>query len=74
MQKLYDTVKDDPCDIIYINVEIPSLKGCWNEKAPSYAKFRVVSTEYADITPYLENVKETLKVNDIVLIAERKAA
>jgi len=73
MQKLYDTIKDDPCDIIYINVETPTLKGCWNEQAPSYAKFRVVSTEYADITPYLGKVKKVLKENNIVLIAERKA-
>ncbi|OQX87172.1 4Fe-4S ferredoxin [candidate division KSB1 bacterium 4484_87] len=74
MKKLYETLKDDPCDLVYISVETPSLKGCWNEKAPSYAKFRLVSLEYEDITPYLEKVKKILSDNGIVLISEKKSA
>lgn len=74
MAKFYQTIKDDPCDIIYINIETPSLKDCWHEQAPSYAKFRLVSTEYADIMPYVEKIKKVLKENNIVLVAERKAA
>jgi len=42
LKKLYETIKDDPCDIINIQIETPTLKGCWNEKAPSYAKYDVV--------------------------------
>ena len=72
--KLYEAIKDDPCDIINIHIETPTLKGCWNEKAPSYAKFKLVSTEYGDIKPYLEKVKKVLHENEIVLVSERKAA
>ncbi len=73
MAKFYDAIKDDPCDLIYISIETPSLKDCWQEQAPSYAKFRLVSTEYADITPYAEKIKQILEENNIVLVAERKS-
>ncbi len=72
MGKIYEAIKNDPCDLVFISIETPSLKGCWNEKAPSYAKFRLVSLEYADITPISEKLKSVLKVNDIVLISERQ--
>lgn len=74
MSKIYQAIETDPCDLIYITIETPTLRGCWNEKAPSYAKFRLVSTEYTEITPYAEKIKKVLKENDIVLVAERKAA
>ncbi len=74
MAKFYDAIKDDPCDLIYISIETPSLKDCWKEQAPSYARFQLVSTEYADITPYAEKIKQILEENNIVLVAERKAA
>ncbi len=74
MAKFYNAIKNDPCDVIYISIETPSLKDCWKEQAPSYAKFRLVSTEYADITPYAEKIKQVLKDNNVVLVAERKTA
>ena len=70
--KLYDVLKDDPCDLLYIHIETPSLKSCWNEKAPSYCRFRLVSTEYGDVRPYLEKVRTVFKENDIVLVSENK--
>ncbi|NOZ56949.1 MAG: 4Fe-4S dicluster domain-containing protein, partial [Calditrichaeota bacterium] len=69
--QLHEVIKNEPCDILYITVETPTLKGCWEEKAPSYARFRLVSTEYADIAPYLARVKEVLKRNDVVVISEK---
>jgi NAD-dependent dihydropyrimidine dehydrogenase PreA subunit len=72
--KLYEIIKDKPCDILYLTIETPSLKGCWNELAPSYCKFRLVSTDYADVTPYLNEIKQLFKENDIVLIAEKKVS
>ena len=46
--KLYEVIREEPCDILYMIIETPTLKGCWNERAPSYCKFQLVSTEYAD--------------------------
>lgn len=72
--KIFEAIKDEPCDVLYINIETPSLKSCWNERAPSYARFRIVSTEYSDVTPDVEIIKNIFRENDIVLISERKIA
>ena len=72
MSKIYQAIEKDPCDLVYINIQTPTLRGCWNEKAPSYAKFRLVSTEYAEIKPFEEKVIKILEENDILVIAKRK--
>jgi len=72
--KIFEAIKDEPCDLLYINIETPSLKSCWNEKAPSYARFRIVSAEYSDITSDVEIIKNIFRENDIVLISEKKIA
>lgn len=72
MSKIYQAIEKDPCDLVYITIQTPTLRGCWNEKAPSYAKFRLVSTEYDEIKPFEEKVTEILKENDIVVVAKRK--
>ncbi len=70
--KIYEAIKNDPCDVLYLNIETPGLKSCWKEKAPSYCRFRLVSTEYGDVTPYLQKIKTIFKENGVVLVSENR--
>ena len=72
LKKILMAIRDKPCDLVNIAIEIPTLKGCWSEKAPSYARFVVVSTEFKDVGECVDTIKKVLEETSCVVISERK--
>ncbi len=70
MKSIRDAIKDCKVDLVDIAVESPSLKGCWEQKAPSLTKFTVVSTEMEDITKCTEIIDKIIKKSGMVLISK----
>ncbi len=70
-RKIHDEIMRCNIDIVDIYVESPSLKGSWDMKAPSIAKFKVVSTEMEDISDCAKVIDETIEKSGNVLISKR---
>ncbi len=68
LSRMYDFIKDKPCDLVEIRLETASLKGCWQEKAPSLIIFNLVSTEYEDVTPCAEGLEKIIEESEMVLV------
>ncbi len=63
--KMQEFLRERPCDIINVQLEVPSIKGCFEEKAPSILKFTLVSTNYEDTSTCeagLESIFNSAKV------------
>jgi len=60
------------CDIVDLQLETPSLKACFDEKAPSAAKFTLVSQEFKDISECTEKISKLLEDNGIVIVEQKK--
>lgn len=68
LAKIQNFINEKPCDIVDIKLETPSLKGCWNEKAPSFISFNLISTEYEDVTPCAEGIESIISEEEMVLV------
>lgn len=71
MKKLHDVIKDNPVDIVDIKIETTSMKGCWEQKAPSYCTFKLVSTEMEDISEFEKKIDEVIKKARVVLVGKK---
>lgn len=71
-KKLLDLVSQCNCDILNLSLETPSLKVCFNEQAPSSAKFTLVSQNYEDITDCINKIDKLLEHGNIIIIEHKK--
>ena len=69
--KLETLIRDRPFDIVNLKLEVPTLKGAL-EKTPSHMNFEITSTEQEDISAFLNEVRQLVRENQLVLIDERK--
>ena len=68
MQKLYDFLEEKPCDVVDIRIQTATLKGCWNEKAPSYMRFTLASIQFEDVTDCEHSLEKILEENGMVIV------
>lgn len=71
LMKLKELIHHRPYDIINIRLEVPTLQGT-SENAPGFMSFEVTSTEQEDIGEFLEEVRTLIRLNELVLVSERK--
>ena len=69
--KIHDEIMNCNIDIVDIHVESPSLKESWDMKAPSIAKFTVVSTKMEDISACAKLIDETIERSGNALISKK---
>ena len=69
--QLQDLVKGQPFDIVQLMLEVPTVQGSM-ERTPSFMSFQVTSTQYEDIGPFLEQIRELVRRNDLVWVSETK--
>ncbi|NWF81902.1 MAG: hypothetical protein HXY37_17945, partial [Chloroflexi bacterium] len=70
--QLEDLIKDRPYDIVHMRLEVPTIKGAM-EHAPSFMSFETTSTEQEDIQAFLQEVRDLVRRNSLVLIRESNA-
>jgi len=68
--QLEDLLRNRPFDIVNLRLEVPTVKGA-AEKAPSFMRFEVTSTEQEDIKEFLEEVRTLVRLNHLVLVSEK---
>ena len=71
-KKLLDLVSQCSCDIVNFKLETPSLKVCFDEKAPSSATFTLVSQRFEDVSECVERIDKLLEENNIVVVEHKK--
>lgn len=71
-KKLVNLVSQCDCDITNLQLEVPSLKVCFEKKAPSIAKFTLVSQQFKDISECMEKISKLLEDNNIVIVEQKK--
>ncbi len=71
-KKLVEIVSQCNCDIVNFKLETPSLKVCFDEKAPSSATFTLVSQKFEDISKCIDKVDKLLKDNNVVIVEHSK--
>ena len=69
--QLQDLVKEQPFDLVQLKLEVPTVQGSL-EHTPSFMAFQVTSTEYGDVGPFLEKVRELVRANGLVWVSEAK--
>ena len=69
--QLWNILQDKPYDIINLKLEIPTVQGA-REKTPSFMQFDVVSTQQEDVIPFLEQLRQLIHQNNLIVVAERK--
>jgi len=69
--KLQELVKDQPFDLVQLRLEVPTVQGS-AEHTPSWMTFEVTSTEYAEIAPFMERLRELVRANGLVWVNESK--
>jgi len=67
--KLEELIHDRPFDIVDLKMEVPTVKGLL-EKTPAFMTFGVTSTDAHDIRSFLAEVKELVRVNNLVWVDE----
>ncbi len=70
IKMLHNEIKNCPIDIVELKIETPSLRGCWDQKAPSHATFKVVSTEMEDIAECEKKIDEIIEKSGVVLVSK----
>ena len=66
--KLHELLKGTVCDAVDLKLHTPSLKGCWDEKAPSMLEFTLVNERLEDASPCLEKIRRLFKENGVFVI------
>ncbi|MGC8549159.1 MAG: 4Fe-4S dicluster domain-containing protein [Acidobacteriaceae bacterium] len=69
LTKLEATVKDQPCDIVNLRLEVPTVKGLL-EKTPAYMVFEITSTEQQDVGGFLNEIRELVRQSGLIWIRE----
>ncbi len=72
VQKMLDFIEDKPIDIVDMKLHTPTIKGCWNEKAPSYLEFVVTSTGDINLDDYLTDIDKVIEGAGCVIINRDK--
>ncbi len=68
--KLEEFIAERPCDVEELQLTVPTLKGLY-QGAPAYMTFRLTSTEQADVTGMVEELKALVAANDLVWVDEQ---
>jgi len=71
--KLENLIEGKPCDIVRLQLEVPTVKGA-RQKAPSFMSFEITSETQADVTPFLEEVKRLVHDAGLVLVSATPVA
>lgn len=71
LAQLQDLVKEQPFDLVQLKLEVPTVQGSL-EHTPSFMAFQVTSTEYGEVGPFLEKVRELVRANGLVWVSEAK--
>jgi NAD-dependent dihydropyrimidine dehydrogenase PreA subunit len=69
--KLMNFISDKPIDIVNLKLDVPTVKGHM-EKAPAFMSFEVTSTEQEDIMKYIDDLKQLIKENEMIIVSENK--
>jgi NAD-dependent dihydropyrimidine dehydrogenase PreA subunit len=69
--QLRDLVKGQPFDIVELKLEVPTVQGSL-EGTPSWMTFQVTSTEYGEVLPFMEKIRELVQENGLVWVSEAK--
>jgi len=56
---------------VQLRLEVPTVQGS-AEHTPSWMTFEVTSTEYAEIAPFMERLRELVRANGLVWVNESK--
>ena len=72
VKKLLQFIKDKELDIVDLKLNTPSLKGCWNEKAPSYLEFVVAATGEEGIEQFMNELDRIIENSGCVIIDRKK--
>ncbi len=72
IQKIKEYIQDKPIDMVDLQLHTPSIKACWNEKAPSYFSFVLTSTEYEDIEPHTKEIDRIIEESGCVIVEKKK--
>ncbi len=72
LNKLLEYMKDKPLDLVDIKLHTPSIKGCWNEKAPSYLEFVLSATGESDLEGYTKEIDKIIEESGCVIIEKNK--
>jgi hypothetical protein len=67
--KLEALVKDQPCDIVNLKLEVPTLKGLL-ERTPAYMSFEVTTTDQQDVAGFVNRVRELTLQSGLVWVRE----
>lgn len=70
-KQLFDLFKDEKVDVTDININNSSLMGYWSEKGTTLAKFKLVSTNLADLSVPESKIEKLLKQNEIKIIKKK---
>jgi NAD-dependent dihydropyrimidine dehydrogenase PreA subunit len=66
--KLAELIHERPFDIVNLRLEVPTVKGLL-EHTPAYMSFELTSTAQKDIGAFLDEVKNLVKSNGLVLVS-----
>ncbi len=69
--QLWKLLEDKPFDIVNLKLEVPTVQGA-RQKTPSFMQFDVVSTEQEDVLGFLNALRELIRQNELVIVAENK--
>jgi NAD-dependent dihydropyrimidine dehydrogenase PreA subunit len=62
-----------PFDVVNFQMQVPTMKGA-DEGAPCYSSFEVTSTSQDDVSGFLNEVRNLIKENGIVLVNESRVS
>jgi NAD-dependent dihydropyrimidine dehydrogenase PreA subunit len=68
--KLEEFIADRPYDIEELQLTVPTLKGLY-QGAPAYMSFQLTSTEQADVTGLVAELKALVAANNLVWVDEQ---
>ena len=71
MENIHEKIKDCDVDLVNVQLESPSLKGCWEGGAPSIMNFTLMSTEMEDISACEKKIDQAIKEAKLVLISKK---
>lgn len=69
--QLEDLVSERPYDFVKLCLQVPTVQGA-RQRTPSFMSFEVTSTEQEDIQGFLDEVRDLVRRNGLVLVSERK--
>ncbi len=69
--RLEQLLEGRPFDVVKLKLEIPTVKGA-AERTPGFMSFEVTSTDQADVTPFLEELRQLVRDSELVLVDEAR--